>query len=52
MFRWLFAWLTASLATYVTGSVFMTQVVLGDVASFGIDVDAAEVSPFEEKIST
>ena len=41
MFRWLFAWLTASLVTYMTGSVFMTQVVLGDVASFGVDIDLA-----------
>jgi hypothetical protein len=41
MFRWLFAWLAASVVTYATGSVLMTQVVLGDVASFGIDVDLA-----------
>ncbi len=39
MFRWISGWLAASLATYVTGSVMMTQVVLASVGSFGVTVD-------------
>ncbi len=39
MFRWIGGWLAASLATYVTGSVMMTQVVLAKVGSFGVAVD-------------
>ncbi len=39
MFRWIGGWLAASLATYVVGSVLMTQVVLANVSGFGIVVD-------------
>ncbi len=39
MFRWIGGWLAAALATYVTGSVMMTQVVLASVGSFGVVVD-------------
>ena len=39
MLRWIGGWLAASLATYVTGSIVMTQVVLADVTRFGVIVD-------------
>lgn len=39
MLRWLLAWLIASVATYLAGSVLMTQVVLGSLARFDIPVD-------------
>ena len=39
MFRWIGGWLAASLATYLVGSALMTQVVLSNVAGFGVTID-------------
>ena len=38
MLRWLIGWLAATVVTYVLGASFMTQVVLFDLGSLGVDV--------------
>lgn len=39
MLRWIAAWLGATLASYVLGSLFMSQVVLAGLTRLGIEVD-------------
>lgn len=40
MLRWIGAWLAATLAAYALGSIFMTQMVVADLGTLGVAVDA------------